>query len=284
MTPLRSKMYIDLSLADYSERTKDAYIRGVAGLAKHYNRSPEEITEEEVKSYLLHLKDECKLAGSTLRQKFSGIRFLYLNTLRRPLPVFDFLKVRRKQPLPVVLSKKEVSSSFSEVTNPMYAMILKVTYGGGLRISEALNLQVSNLDRGCMFLRVTLAKGHKDRLVPLSESILLELENYWRHVRPKVDSPLLFPSKRNPGKPPVAGTVRNAFHKALKACGIHKKAGLHTLRHSMATHLLEAGVSLKSVQYILGHKHLTTTLIYVHMTDVGISTLRDAMDKMIADL
>ena len=127
MTPLREKMFIDLSLADYSEKTKDAYIRGVRGLAEHYHRSPEFISEDEVRSYLLYLKNERKLAGSTLRQKYSGIRFLYLNTLRNPLPVFDFLKVRRKRPLPVVLSKDEVSRSFSKVKHPMYVMVLKVT-------------------------------------------------------------------------------------------------------------------------------------------------------------
>jgi integrase/recombinase XerD len=284
MTPLRRKMYIDLSLADYSEKTKDAYVRGVRGLAEHYNRSPEFISEDEVKSYLLHLKNERKLAASTLRQKYSGIRFLYLNTLRRPLSVFDFLKVRRKRPLPVVLSKDEVSRSFSRVKHPMYAMVLKVAYGGGLRISEALKLRASDVDRGCMFFSVKLAKGHKDRLVPLSGSLLEELENYWRNTRPKVDNNLLFPSKYRPERPPVAGTIRNAFHKALKSCGISKKAGLHTLRHSMATHLLEAKVTLKSVQYILGHKHLTTTLIYAHMTNVGLESLRLAMDEMVSDL
>ncbi len=163
-------------------------------------------------------------------------------------------------------------------------MIVRVTYGCGLRISEALKLKTSDIDRHRMFLTIRRGKGKRDRFVPLSKSLLEDLEVYWKDVRPKVGGDYLFLSTYKEGYPPSSCSVRNAFKKAIKEIGVIKKAGLHTLRHSMATHLLESGVNLKSVQYILGHKHLTTTLIYSHMTDVGLGVLREAMDEMVSDL
>lgn len=284
MTPLRKKMLIDLSLAGYAEKTKEAYIAGAKGLALHYNRSPEFISEDEVKSHLMYLKYDRKYAASTLRQRYNGIRFLFVNTLNRPLPVFDFLKVREGRKLPAVLSKEEVRQAISKIKDPVFAMIIKVTYGCGLRISESLKLKIGDVDRSRMFLKINRGKGRKDRYVPLSESLLHELEVYWREVRPKVGGDYLFLSNHKEGCPPSSTSVRTAFQKAAKACGVIKKVGLHTLRHSMATHLLESGVSLKSVQYILGHKHLTTTLVYAHMTDLGLSDLRKAMGEMVSDL
>lgn len=284
MTPLRQKMYIDLCLAGYSEKTKDAYIRGARGLADHYKRSPEFISEEEVKAHLMYLKYDRKLSASTLRQRYNGIRFLFVNTLNRPLPVFDFLKVREGRKLPAVLSREEVRRAILKIKDPVFAMIIKVTYGCGLRISEALKLRTGDIDRSRMFLKINRGKGRKDRYIPLSPSLLYELEVYWKEVRPKVGGDLLFLSNYKKGCPPSSTSVRTAFQKAARQCGVRKKAGLHTLRHSMATHLLESGISLKSVQYILGHKHLTTTLIYSHMTDTGLEDLRKAMGKMVSDL
>jgi integrase/recombinase XerD len=283
-TPLREKMLIDMALADYKQSTKKLYVSAAKGMADYYNRSPEFLTEDEVKHYLLYLKDERKLAKSTLRQKYAGIRFLFRNTLRKPLGVFDFLKAGKERRLPDVLSRDEVSRSIALVKKPMYAMVLKATYSGGLRISETLNMCSYDIDRERMFMKVRLGKNSKDRYVPLSPTLLAELERYWRYDRPKVAGTLFFPGRNLVDRSVSPETVRKAYRSALEVAGITKKIALHSLRHSLATHLLEAGVSLKSVQYILGHKHLTTTLIYAHMTDAGLENLRIEMDKMASDL
>ena len=163
-------------------------------------------------------------------------------------------------------------------------MVLKTTYAGGLRISETLNMCTNDIDRERMFLKVRLGKNSKDRYVPLSPTLLAELVHYWKYDRPKAEGNILFPGRYRADRSVSPQTVRKAYRSALVATGISKKITLHSLRHSLATHLLEAGVSLRSVQYILGHKHLTTTLIYAHMTDAGLENLRIKMDKMASDL
>lgn len=282
---LRDRMIIDMTLASLTDSTQEAYLAAVVDLCKHYNnRPPGSINEVELKNYFMHLIKVRKLARPTIRQKYCGIRFFFTNTLGKPFPMFDFMKIPHEKKLPTVLSKREVKTAIAGVADPIYAMALKTTYVNGFRISETLSLRTGDVDRERMTLKVRLGKGSKDRYVPLCPALLEVLEKYWRDERPKVGSDVLFPSYRKHTSSPAPETVRRAFKNSMQEHGINKGAALHTLRHSFATHLLEAGVSLKMVQLLLGHKHLTTTMIYVHVTDQSFDSLRKAMNEMASDL
>ena len=285
MSKLREEMIKDMTLAGFRERTQESYLHAVKDLATYYKRSPDLISEDDLKEYFLYLINERKLAQSTLRQRICGIRFLFKSTLKRDFPVFDFIKPQKRLKLPNVLSRDEVLQGIGNVQHPVYSMALKVIYSCGLRIGEALNLKAEHIDRERMTLKVTNAKRGKDRYVPLPETILKQLEKYWLKGRPKVAGFLLFPTRyRDEGVPVNATSIRKAFKLSLKQCDINKKVSVHTLRHSYATHLLEAGVSLKTIQMLLGHKHLTTTMIYTHLTETGLIHLREALDKLTSDL
>jgi len=282
MTQLKQQMIVDMSLSGLSERTQECYQAAVRELANYYNRSPELISEDELKLFFMYLKNERGLAKATLRQKYSGIRFLFINTLKSNFPVFAFLKVGREKKLPTVLSRDEVFRGISGVKNLVYRMVLKLIYSGGLRISEALNLRAADIDRERMLYMVRLGKGGKDRCIPLCPSLLKQLEKYWRKDRRTSSTDLFFPSQYHKGAIPIhSSSVRIAFQSSLRTCGIKKSAALHTLRHSCATHLLEAGVSLKLIQHLLGHNHLGTTLIYIHVSNQGLDNLRNVMSKMV---
>lgn len=285
MGHLRERMIVDMTLAGLSERTQEAYVAAVVDLCKHYRgRPPGQINEMELKNFFMSLVEIRKLAKPTLRQKYCGIRFLFKNTLGKPFPLFDFLKVPHEKKLPTVLSREEIAKAFDLVVDPIYAMALKTTYVNGLRISETLGLRNVDVDRSRMTLKVRLGKGRKDRYVPLCPSLLMRMENYWRISRPKVASDLFFPSRRTETKPPCPDTIRRTFQEALHAAGVEKPATLHSLRHSFATHLLEAGISMKMVQLLLGHKNLATTMIYAHVTNQSFESLRKAMEEMASGL
>lgn len=285
MGHLKERMIVDMTLAGLSESTQESYVAAVVDLCRHFKgRAPGQINELELKNYFIYLVEIRKLAKPTLRQKYCGIRFFFKHTLGKSFPLFDFLKVAHEKKLPTVLSRDEVIRTIALVDDPIYAMALRTTYINGLRISETMNLRSGDVDRSRMTLKVRLGKGGKDRYVPLCPSLLMRLENYWRVSRPIVPSDLFFPSRRTGTTPPACETVRSAFQNALKTAGVSKPAALHTLRHSFATHLLEAGVTLKMVQLLLGHKHLTTTMIYAHVTDQSFESLRKAMEEMASDL
>lgn len=286
MTRISDRMVIDMTIANLSEGTQKKYLDASSELCRHYdNRPPGQLSEDELKNYFLHLKNDKGLAKSTLNQKYCGIRFLFRNTLNKDFPVFSFIKAGRERRLPVVLSLNEVCCGIAGVVNPVYRMVLKVLYCDGLRISEGLNLRVGDVDRDRMLLMVRLGKGRKDRYVALSPSLLKELERYWRNGRPKVANDLFFPSRYNSGSKPVhAASVRKAFQKSLKAAGVAKVANLHTLRHSFATHLLESGVHLKTIQHLLGHRDMSSTMIYLHLTNQAFDDARRIMDEMASAL
>ena len=282
---LRNRMVIDMTLAGLTESTQEAYLAGVMDLCKYFNgRAPGLISETELKEYFIHLIEVRELARPTIRQKYCGIRFLFVNTLGKSFPMFDFMKIPHEKKLPVVFSRKEVKDLIAATNDPVYTMLFKVSYANGLRVSEAQGLRAGDIDRSRMTLKVRLGKGRKDRYLPLGPSLLEALSDYWRTDRPSVEGDLFFPSIRKKNAPPSDTTLRRALKNAMADCGIRKKAALHTLRHSFATHLLEAGVNLKVIQLMLGHKHLTTTLIYAHVTHQSFEQLRLAMDEMVSDL
>jgi integrase/recombinase XerD len=272
MTPLRRRMTEELQLRGYATRTIMAYLRVVSQLARFYQTSPDRLTEPQIRDYLLHLSTERKVASSTFTQALCGIKFLYEHTLNRHWPVLELARPKHEERLPVVLSRDEVRRVLAAVRSPGYRVCLTLIYACGLRLLEGLRLQVPEIDGERNLVHVRGGKGGKDRLVPIPDAALALLRQYWRMHR---DPMWLFPASararrraaRGDAIPPIhPTTLQRAFGRALKASGIQKRAHVHTLRHSYATHLLEAGVPIVLLQEYLGHSSPSTTAIYTHLT------------------
>jgi integrase/recombinase XerD len=267
MTPLRKRMIEDLQLRGCSPATQQAYLWAVQKLARHYQKSPELLNEEELRAYFLHLRTVEHCAPGTLKIALSGIKFCLVVTLQRSWPSLGLIRPGREKKLPVVLSRAEVRALLQAVRAPVYRVCLSTIYACGLRISEGVAVQVDQIDSQRMVLRVR-GKGNKDRQVPLSTSTVENLRHFWKLHRSR---PWLFPASLQPRTSQDQGHVdpdnlRQAFHAARQQSRINKPASVHSLRHSYATHLLEAGVSLRLIQEILGHRNPATTAIYTHLT------------------
>ncbi len=271
----------DMQLRGLAERTQDSYFRAVRGLAAHYMRSPDQITEEEVRAYFLHLLNERKLSQSTMRVNLAGVRFLSEVTLGRKWPVFDLITPKRGLVLPTVLSREEVRRLLDAVRIRRICMAMTVAYGGGLRLGEVCSLRLGQIDAERMQLRVLGGKGRKDRNVPMSKHLHMRLKEYLAVERP---DDLLFPSKYRQGEPMSHGTLQKAVRLAAQKAGIAKHVHFHTLRHCFATHLLECGVSLRVIQVILGHGSPETTAIYTHLTDRTLDRLGVALEEITSAL
>jgi len=257
----------DLQLKGYAAATQQAYLHAVKQLAAHYHKSPAMINEEELRAYFLHLTRTEHCAPGTLKIAQSGIKFCFTVSLQKHWPVLGLLRPGKQKKLPVVLSRAEVRTVLSCVRCPVYRVCLNTIYSCGLRISEGAAVQVSNVDSQRMVLKVR-GKGNKDRQVPLSEPTLESLRAFWKLHRSK---PWLFPARLQPRSasepgPVATNNLSHAFKEALEQSGVKKPATVHSLRHSYATHLLEAGVQLRLIQEILGHRSPNTTAIYTHLT------------------
>jgi len=260
MTPLRQRLVDDLRLRNYSPRTVQAYVACVAQFARHFGRSPDQLGMDAVRSYQLHLIDH-KASWSRFNQTVCALRFFFGVTLGRTddVPLIPYGK--RPRTLPSVLAPEEVVRLFEAVPAGPARLRLQVAYACGLRIGELVRLRVTDIDSARMVVLVRQAKGRKDRLVPLSARLLAELRAYWRRYRP---APWLFPGL-DPTRPMNVSTVQRQCQRAARRAGISKRCTPHTLRHSYATHLLEAGVDVFTLQAILGHRDLRTTAHYVHV-------------------
>jgi site-specific recombinase XerD len=276
MTPLRQRFVDDLRLRNYAPGTIEAYLRGVVRLVKHFGRSPEVLGREEIRAFQLHLV-QCQVSWSQFNQTVCALRFLYGTTLGRPEQVPLIVYGKRPKVLPCVLSQEEVWRLLQAARPGRDSVLLQTTYACGLRLSEVLHLQVGAIDSARMVLHIRQGKGHKDRLVPLSVKLLGELRNYWRCYRP---SPWLFGNATQQG-PLCPGTVQRLFQDAVGRAGLSKPATMHTLRHSFATHLLEAGVDLLVLQKILGHRQLSTTAHYVHLRSDRFRQLPSLLDLLV---
>ena len=289
MTPLRQRMIEDMQLRGFSARTQECYAAAVRQLAEHYHRSPDQLTEEDLRRYFLYLANKKKVARATATIALCGIKFFYEQTLRQQWTTLRFVRPQREKKLPVVLSRKEVGSILSQVRIPVYRACLTTIYTCGLRLLEGAHLQVPDVDSARMLLHIH-GKSKKDRYVPLPEPTLQMLRSYWRTHR----SPLwLFPaptrrglqhSLANNGGPVTRSSLQSAFRRALLKSGIAKRAHVHTLRHSYATHLLEAGVNLRIIQDNLGHGSARTTQIYTHLTPQVKATLTDPLNQLMQGL
>src|SRR5210317_361588 len=281
MTPLRQQMIREMDLKNLSHHTRRSYLNAVTKLAKHYRQSPETITEEMIEDYLLYLKNEKGNELSTCCITLSGLRFFYKHILGQQISIgFSLPKTPRK--LPSVLTKQQVRKIICAPGNLKHRLILMTTYSAGLRVGETRRLMPDHIDSQRMLIKVVGGKGRKDRYTMLSKKLLKELCHYYQACRPQT---YLFPStyKKNKNKPLSYETVRSIYEKARKKVGVKNGDGIHTLRHSFATHLLEAGYDIRKIQVLLGHSRLTTTMIYLHVSRETLSKVPSPLDLIDMD-
>lgn len=277
MGALREQMDADMVVRGMSERTRESYLAAVSAMAKHYRRSPEQLSEVEVQRYLLYLIQERKLAWSTCNLAASGLRFLYHITLKRPQAQFDIPRARQPQKLPQILAREEIAQLLELTTNPKHRVILMTAYGAGLRLTELCRLKVGDIDSSRMNIRVEQGKGRKDRYTLLSPRLLGELRCYWIAYRPKQ---WLFTGTRDSVHPISQHSVQRLYYAAKARAKITKQCGIHGLRHAFATHLLEGGVDIHTIQRLMGHGHISSTLRYFHLADKHLAATASPLDLL----
>ena len=267
MTPLRQRMLHELQRRNYSPSTIRSYLGAVQQFAEHFHCSPEHLGPEQLRRYQIFLLQEKKLEPSTVAIRISALRFLYKRTLkRRDLAFDDLIFPKVPQKLPTVLSQEEVARLIDAAPNRLYRAILVLLYATGARRAEAALIKVADIDSQRMVIHIRQGKGGRDRDVPLTPKLLEELRSYWRWKKPRI---YLFPSTsghRGVEQPISDKTVWHACRAAATRAGIEKKIHPHTLRHSFATHLLEAGTDLRTIQLLMGHERLEHTTVYLHLS------------------
>jgi len=287
-TPLRQKLIEDMQLHGLSSRTQEVYVVAVRQLAEHYGKSPDQISEEELRQYFLYLSQVRKVSRSTFQIALSAIKFFFEYTLQRQWATLELVRPARETKLPAVLSVEEVRRVLARVHRARYRVCLSAIYACGLRLQEGIHLQVGDIDSQRMFVHVHRGKGNRERYVPLPRSLLELLRQHWSSHHHPI---WLFPDSRWEGGSSVAPAgpvhyrgVQRAFKLALVESGIQKDATVHTLRHSYATHLLEAGVSLRLIQAYLGHASPDTTILYTHLTPLVEAPAIAAINTVVSSL
>jgi len=275
MGELRRRMKMDMELKHLSLRTIETYLSWMKRFTLHYGMSPEDLGGDEVRNYLHYLLKEGKVSQSSITQAYSALKFFYQTTLGRSWDGERIPRSKVPKKLPVVLSKEEVQDIFSSTENVKHLAILMTIYSGGLRISEATHLRPEDIDSNRMSIKVR-GKGEKERYTLLGEKTLDILRTYWKVRGP---SEWLFGSQI-PGQPISTSTVQRVFKSSLRKAGVKKKASIHTLRHSFATHLLESGVDIIYIQRLLGHTSAKTTAIYLHVTRKGVARIKSPIDLL----
>jgi integrase/recombinase XerD len=274
MTPLRQRMIEDLEIRNYSPGTIKNYVRYVAGFSRHFWRSPDRLGPEEVRTYQLHMIKK-RVSWSYFNGIVCALRFLYVVTLGQPDMVQRLPYAKKPKKLPTVLSLDEVRRFLGAIDNAKHRMVLMTAYAGGLRVSEALRLQAADIDSQRMVIHVHLGKGRKDRLVPLSDKLLALLRAYYAQQRLGA---YLFPGQTD--RPLNNKSIQEACKRARKAAGLRKPVTPHTMRHSYATHMLEAGTDLRTLQVILGHSSISSTAIYLHVRRHRLTAARSPLDLL----
>jgi integrase/recombinase XerD len=276
MTQLRQRMLEELQRRNYSAGTIRLYLQHVAAFAQHFHRSPDQLGPEEIRQYQLFLIQEKKLAWSSYNQIVCALRFFYAKTLKRPLLLSDIPLPRKVQQLPLILSPEEVARILTAPEHLKSRALLMTIYATGLRRSEVARLRVRDIDSARMTITVHQGKGNRDRVVMLSPLLLDTLRQYWHHQKPKE---WLFPG-RNPDQPISGNDIFMVFHNAVRRAGISKKVCPHSLRHSFATHLLESGTDLRTIQILLGHRSLKTTSRYLHVSQQHVRATTSPLDRL----
>jgi site-specific recombinase XerD len=275
MTPLRQRMREDMQLRNLSPHTQRAYLSAVAHFAQYFKKSPALLGPEHIRTYQLHLLAQQR-STSSLIITVSALRFLYRITLATAWTPEQIPYPQRAQKLPVVLSLAEVAQFLAAAPGLKYQAVLTTAYAAGLRISELRVLRIEDIDSQRMVIRIRQGKGAKDRYVMLSPRLLALLRTYWKTLRPKE---WLFPGRFGT-EPLDVRSLNGACRKAAHCAGLTKPVRIHTLRHSFATHLLEAGVDIRTIQFLLGHRHLKTTARYLHIAPPGLLTTPSPLDLL----
>jgi len=276
MTLLRQRMLEDLRIRNYAPSTVECYVRSVAEFAKHFNKPPDQLGAEEIRSWQLFLINEKRVKLPSYIQSICGLRFFYRNTLNRKVEIERIPFPRREKKLPLILSKEEVKALLTAPKNLAHRAILATLYGAGLRVSEATSLKVHDLDRSRGVIWVRGGKGRKDRQVKLCEPLREVLAAYWLRKR---SSGWLFPGTK-PGCPLSPRTVFCTCREAARLAGIAKRVHPHSFRHAFATHLLDDGVNLLVIQALLGHANLRTTARYVHVANSTVCSTKSPLELL----
>jgi integrase/recombinase XerD len=279
MTALRKRMLEELQRRNFSSETIRAYLFAVKDFAAYFGKRPDQLSQEHLRQYQLHLLNDRKLAVETISGRIAALRFFFVKVLHRPYREIDLVYPKRPERLPVILSEEEVARLIESASTSYHRVILMTLYGTGLRREELCRLKVTDVDSQRMVLHVRQGKGNKDRDVTLSPRLLEVLRAYWKWRKPKT---YLFPSpyRSRTERPIDSKTVWHAVRKAAQRAGIQKKVSPHLLRHSWATHLLERGTDLKTIQMLLGHFDLEATTIYLHLSQRHLQAVNNPIDAL----
>ena len=277
MTPLRQRMLDELRLRNYADNTVERYLDAVKSFARYFHRSPDRLGREQIREYLLHLVKDRNAAPNTVQIHRAALRFLYVKTLGRQWFDEQVARTRRRPGLPTVLSAEEITRILDRTTNLKHWTMIATFYATGLRCNELRNLKVSDLDSRRMVIHVRIAKGGVPRDIGLSPILLERLKIYWRQLRPK---DWLFPSAMRPDQRLELKSIRMAISTAARRAGIDRRVTPHVFRHSCATHLLEAGADLRTIQVLLGHADIQTTARYLRVSTKRMQTLASPFDAL----
>jgi site-specific recombinase XerD len=275
METYKEQMQRDMVLRNLSEKTQVMYHAAARDLEKHFNKPPDQLNDADVKSFLLSIVQVRKLSQSSLKINYSALRFLYETTLGKGWVMDRIPYPKTAKSIPRILTKSEIQKIFEATVNLKQKVMLMVTYSAGLRISETARLKITDIDSNRMLLRVDQGKGNKDRYTLLSQVALDTLREYWKEYRPKN---WLFPKDTSPEDHVPIDTIRQVFKRAKSEASITKPASCHTLRHSFATHLLEAGTDLHTIQLLLGHSSIRTTTVYLHVSNKSLAKIVSPLD------
>jgi len=278
MTHLRKKMIAEMQLRRFSVNTQQNYLRSVSGLASHYRISPDKINGSQLKSYVLFLTNKRKLKWSTINTITAGLKFFYTETLDQKDTSMLLPQRRTPRSLPEIFSRSELIALFGSIINIKHRTMLMAAYGCGLRVSEVISLKAANIDSSRMMVRIEHGKGDKDRYTILSPCLLDELRSYWKVYRPDPKG-WLFPN-RSTKERLTRSTPQLVFKEAKKKAGIRKNVTFHSLRHSFSSHLLEAGVDIRTIQILLGHSSITTTARYLHVARKNLGSVKNPLDLL----
>jgi site-specific recombinase XerD len=271
-------MEADLRLRGYAEKTRVAYVSCIRAVARHFRRSPATLGEDDLRAYLTYLLDVRRVRPATQVVHAAALRFLYRITLQQPELAARIPHPRRPQTLPTVLSVQEVGQVLGAITAPKYRALFLACYGAGLRIGEACALERTDIDSTRMLLHVRRGKGGHERYVTLSPRLLAALRAYWRQARPR--GPYLFPGA-TPARPLSRDAAQRALRQVVAQCGLGKRITPHTLRHCFATHLLEAGAELRTIQHLLGHRSIRSTVRYTFVSRKVLDRIQRPLDGLL---